>query len=418
MVSINELREKFPQIPLSIIIKTDLHVEGIKYSAIMAEVGRWALPTNLWFADWSYDVKERNKTATDAWLSVPETIILEDGTTSVISFTSNSPYEVRIIDGKTVLYRDDEPLENVSFQPKPKWFSKRTSTGTAMTDVAGMVGDCFIVTMSSFCEYWKLGQPCKFCSMSSAAESRIDLGMHGTQIRKRITDVTETFRAALEERAATGLDLNHYVLTGGAFVDRKKEAQDYIQTVQAMTDVIDEYEFDVRSRISSQAFENDDAEKLHDVGLYESEWNLEVWDEQLFPVICPGKAKHVGREKWIKSMIDAVKVFGEGRVVTNLIVGCEQMPPHGFKSQDEGLKSNLSGAEELIQQGISPRMNHLIRGKGSVYEGLKSVSTEYLLETGYSVHELMKRYGLPPQETVCNKCDIFSCGFDYPRLLG
>lgn len=412
--SFDSLIQKYPR---NIVIKADLGVQGVRYTDAAKEIGKWAMPASMAIYDFSQEeIEGRTKDATEGWAVEPEVLKFEDGTHRIISYNTTSPYELRKEENEGYyLYRDGQQLEPVSFIQRPGWYSKRTSHGTLMANVGRMLGDLFEIAVSNFCEYWRTNEECGFCNMNATVNTRLDLGLKGTQIRKRLDDMGETFDAALKERP--DCDLNHYDLVGGALFDLGNEADLYLKFIDVTQRVAVENGFDGANRIISQAFPKSDGEKLYSAGCKEVEWNLEVWDEKLFPIVCPGKDKHIGRDKWIDYLYDAVDVFGKGNVICNFVLGTELVQPHGFKTLKEAEESCLAGAEELLQHGVFPRFIPLIPGRGSAYEGMKVAPIEYFLKVEYEAYKLKKKYNNYSCGTVCPKCDQAALGADFASLM-
>lgn len=131
-------------------------------------------------------------------------------------------------------------------------------------------------------------------------------------------------------------------------------------------------------------------------GVVSHEANLEVWDERLFNILCPGKAKRVGWKKWVDMLCDEVDIFGEGNVSTAIVCGVEMCQPYGFKTIDEAVKSTLEGFDYLMAHGVLPRPIQWIVEPGSSLADNKPAPLEYYIRLFYGWHELWVKHGLPP----------------------
>ena len=83
-------------------------------------------------------------------------------------------------------------------------------------------------------------------------------------------------------------------------------------------------------------------------------FNLEVWGEQLFKSVCPGKERYVGWQRWLDSLYAGAELFGAGNVYTALVGGVEMEPEHGGMSVDEGIANALEGARTLLAHDVIP----------------------------------------------------------------
>ena len=99
----------------------------------------------------------------------------------------------------------------------------------------------------------------------------------------------------------------------------------------------------------------EDCKTLQKAGLKIYHPNYEVWDPELFKVICPGKEATIGRENWIKRVCDSVDVFGPAKVIPNFVGGVEMCQPYGFKEVDQAIESTKEGLEYFMQRGVLPR---------------------------------------------------------------
>lgn len=185
-------------------------------------------------------------------------------------------------------------------------------------------------------------------------------------------------------------------------------------------------------QIFSQAFDEEDQRDLKALGATNILFNLEVWNEWLWPELLPGKSKAVGREEWIRRLTMAVDIFGRGHVGTGFVGGYECAPRPGFLSRDEALKSYLEGFELLIERGIVPWFTvwtavPMVGG----FEIDDPPPSEFYLRLGQGLHELLEKHGVypdlgfpsmgvnPPSLGLdCYYCFSMSFTRDYPRLIG
>jgi hypothetical protein len=83
--------------------------------------------------------------------------------------------------------------------------------------------------------------------------------------------------------------------------------------------------------------------------------NYEIWDAERFARICPGKARAIGRDEWIRRIEDAAEIFGPSCVIPNFVAGVEMSIPYGFPTVAEALASTGEGLDHFMAQGITPR---------------------------------------------------------------
>jgi hypothetical protein len=104
-----------------------------------------------------------------------------------------------------------------------------------------------------------------------------------------------------------------------------------------------------------QALPVEDVRRIRDAGIRIYHPNYEVWDPELFRKLCPGKARYVGREEWIRRILDAADIFGPPRVIPNFVAGVEMARPAGFTREEDAWDSTGEGLEYFMSRGIAPR---------------------------------------------------------------
>jgi hypothetical protein len=138
------------------------------------------------------------------------------------------------------------------------------------------------------------------------------------------------------------------------------------------------------------------AKRYKTAGVDAHETNLEVWDERLFNILCPGKAIHIGCDRWIKLMLDEVDVFGEGNITPCFVEGVEVCQPWGFKTIDKAVKSTAEGWDFLMSHGVIPRPNLWVGSPKSGLKGNVPPPPEFFVRMDLTWYELWHKYTLPP----------------------
>ena len=410
---IASLIETFPELPTSIVVKTDVIRQGVRFTPELPRIARWALPQTHLIFEWDHEDRHGPTDVTEGWTTYPQTFCLPDGTTVMVMMDSESPYEMRYLgDGQYGLTCDGEHISPIYFTPRPEWFTKRTRDGSLMCKVAGGNGECvFSVINFNHCEYFNTGDPCGYCTIVPTMERSRELGLE--RLPARVLDrIVETFDTAAEEG---GID--HICISGGSFLDRKREADYYIELIKALRNAAG-YRKGVPFLLAIQALEEEDARRLHEAGegsVYVS-WAMETWEESLWPEVVPGKSKYVGRGRWVDLLCQAVEIYGRGEVATNFVAGVEMAPANGFKTEEEALVSTLSGFEWLLQHDVRPVYSMWTVAPGSRYEELKAPSTQYFIRLGKAWHALNRKYAMPEPRTGCYKCMCYTTYRDYQRL--
>jgi hypothetical protein len=323
----------------------------------------------------------------------PGPMQLRDGT-SVLTRPGKYQLEPYILDelesGSLGVFFQGEFIDEIDFSPVPDYYGKKTSRGTLMQSVAAARPQRLDMWVHQTCDFWKGGKQCKFCSVNKVFKEQVDAtGEESLDTQ----DVVETVREALKEPGR----FSQITVTGGADMGRDgsfdSETQRYIDILQAIGKNFKSRRFP--SQLLSCGLSKKQLKKIHDeTGLLSYCPDIEVWDKKLFAWICPGKEKYIGWDGYVRSMLDAVEIFGKGNVFTNIVAGCETAQPHGFESIDKALKSNLEGCEYLAKHGVA--MMSLVWGpvKWSVFHGQKQPPLEYYIRLTKGLHDIRAAYDL------------------------
>ena len=397
-----ELQQKFPGIPSSAIIKADAFREGVSWTPDLNVIGRWAIPHTHMIFDWDHDRLDDKLEVAEGWVLIPALFQFDDGTTTILKLAGDSPYTIKILagDASYMLCRDGEAVEDVYFEPRPLWFTRRAQDGTPMCKVVSTAGrNCiFAITLLSYCQYFKTNEQCVFCCIVPSVDHARELGIDRT-LKPTVQRVLEVYQAASAEHP-----VSHFNLTGGGLFDRKREADLYVRFLNEMMHHLGDD--DRPWHVITQALDEDDQQRLCDAGRGRITLchPLEVWEEKLFPIMVPGKAKHVGRKPWIEATLRSAKMLSPWRATTTVVAGCETVEPHGFPTLSAAVDSMREYLTFFLEHGVLPRFTFWTPAPGSPWESSPPPPTEYFLEISQLQSELYRTYRVPLPRSTCRKC--------------
>jgi biotin synthase-related radical SAM superfamily protein len=141
----------------------------------------------------------------------------------------------------------------------------------------------------------------------------------------------------------------------------------------------------------------EDIDRLKEAGATEIKMNVETWDRDIFRKVCG----EMDIDWILEALGHAVKVFGRGRVTTNIIFGMGE--------SDENV---LEGVEALAKMGIVPslrplRTNDINRKPLTDALGrVDPMTPERILRLGEGAKKIYIKYGLSPLDyrTMCHAC--------------
>jgi len=413
---LEQLLAQFPDTPRNIVIKADVLRRGTCITSDLEAAGATACTTGL-----------VTKVARSMMLAQPppsQFHFRADDTTVDIKPSETSPYSIECDEaGRYQLRCEAEALGEVYFTPRPAYMDRQTSDGLPCSEYLTQRGpSCLCVEPINFCAFVRKGEACRYCLLGPAMEVRIRQ-KHARPVPD-FKMVAEAIGIACEE-----LDLRELKLSGGALYDTRKEARlhmECLETILARVSAPEEI------TIFSQALKKEDQKRLKDLGATNVCFDLEVWNEDLWPKLLPGKSKAVSRKEWIRLLEDAVDVFGRGHVGSNFVAGFECAPQPGFLSQEEGLKSYAEGFRHLVERGVVPWFTiwntHPLVGGFGVDD---PPPAEFHLQLGSIIHELLEKHsvyrdlgfpelGVDPETLglYCFYCYSMQFTRDYPRLVG
>ena len=145
-------------------------------------------------------------------------------------------------------------------------------------------------------------------------------------------------------------------------------------------------------------------------------FNLEVWSEDLFSRICPGKHAFVGYSRWIESLENAVGIFGKGRVYTAMVAGIELEPEYGM-SWEQASELAIAGRRRSAARVLFPSTHSTGRWEAKVTR-ITCFGCGLFEELNIAYYNIRQRYGLEVWEGfMCHKCAYMQLECDMDRSL-
>jgi hypothetical protein len=211
-------------------------------------------------------------------------------------------------------------------------------------------GYLIYLTAYRLCQYWGKEEECLFCDINENYRQQKKQG-RPYKVTKDIADILAGL-AVLDRQEPNA---QAYTITGGSITTRlqgKDEAEFYLQYAQAI-----EERFPRRwiGKIGIQALPLEQLKPFREAGIRIYHPNYEIWDKELFPLLCPGKERYVGREVWHRRILDSAELFEPENVIPNFVAGIEMSRPYGYTEVEPAVASAQEGLEFFMSRGISPR---------------------------------------------------------------
>lgn len=393
--AVEETAARYTDVPRFVIIKTDVQRRGVFYTdealGLLDERLHQTTGTHIFGA-------RDGKIA-----ARPESLLLRDGSSIITTPTplEEDPYVVDVLDGQPWLFDSGEAVEQVDYWPAPSFYSKTSSSGVPMKNIVSARPQRLNIFPYRYCTFWNNGKGCSFCDIVE----QLKKGGKELQIPTRLdpVEVGEVVREALKEPGR----FSSVFLTSGSIVGGKQPFDD---EVDYYIDILREVGKNFRtvkypSQLIGTAFTKEQLQRLHaETGLTSYTSDIEVLDEELFNNYCPGKAEWIGYKEWKRRLVDAVEVFGPGRVNTGLVAGIELAGPHGIPSEEEALKRTLAEAEDLASQGVSTVFIVWSPRPHTQLGAYKNASLDYYIRLARGLHALRVKYRLPIDHDSYRNC--------------
>jgi hypothetical protein len=352
----------YPDVPFEAVVKEDLLRLGVGFSEDALRVSSGFKPKSYFI--FSFDLRPISAMERGENLRAPEELALVGGpwgfrrTIVSVRIAPESPYRVDIADGRLALFADGERIAGVELQETPAYYRRSLASGKAASEIAPTIEWGYLVYLTVYrkCQYFGFEEECQFCDINENWRQQRAAGRPYTTV-KSVAEVIEALEIIdqLERDVARDRRTQAYTITGGS-ITRHLRGEDEATFYEAYARAINE-RFPGRwiSKMVVQALPQDQARRFRDAGVDIYHPNYEVWDPRLFAIICPGKAGYVGRDEWIRRILDAAEVFGPAQVIPNFVAGVEMARPHGFATVAEALASTGEGLEFFMSRGITPR---------------------------------------------------------------
>jgi len=354
-LAIEAVFERYPGVPPEVIVKEDLLHKGVG------------------FAD---DLVAQDPSRQEMiWYFAQKELILHGGpyglrrTLVQASTKTSAPYVVQVMDGRPVLRQHGQTIADIEFPPRPPYYSRSLPDGTPYSDVAAISygGHVLYVLLFSDCQNWDHGEQCRFCDIHKDMQRRESSRQIPTKTYQDPRAVAEVLGEVLGGEAMLSERPVAYLLSGGAIrtgLAGFNEADFFLRYVEAVKPKVGNRWPCI---VVTRAQQAKDLRRFRAAGVNAVSHNLEVWDDRLFHVICPGKAGSIGREEWLRRLLEAVPIFGEGHVQSTFVAGVEMMQPFGFREVEEAVASTTKGFDFLMAHGVIPKLcNWYISGDSAL----------------------------------------------------
>lgn len=333
---------------------------------------------------------------------IPSEILLKSNDYKSIvklRYSQTSPIKMVIENNKLKLYKNNTPLDvEVSLVKKLKILEEKTplsleNNNTFINDFIDIVGiDRISILLFEGCYNWICRKACKFCDLHPKMKSERVIKPSLNDLYKFNNDIAkwwlskkdfylEGLNYSLREiLKATNNKHNHLYLMAGNLPTNTETWKIAIDVTKAISDILSSNTLDTYLNIAP----HDDINNLKiikNLGINQVQYNLEVANKDLFSDICPGKMDY---DSFVKKLIEAVKIFGQGNVRTNFVLGLQDMNELLFE------------IEKLAKLGIVSDYSVFQPKKNTPFSYKKAPNFDDIIDFTIELSKIYKKYSFKP----------------------
>ena len=314
---------------------------------------------------------------------VPQEIIISD-VVIAMNHKIESPWQIDVKEGNYFISHHGEIKSAITFPKCPDFFEIETEKGILCKSIANLYGGKSLAFFTpSTCYYFNEKVECRFCSLKPNRDS------HSLYIHTITPSVAgEVTKIAKENDNDI---ISQIMLVGGNNPNYDKGFVKHIEIVQRIDEIQKDDDVQLETHIATMP--PNDFSLIDELSSLNARitMNLEVFDDNIFKTVCPGKEKKFGRKKLLNALKYSAKKLDNKRTHSILIAGLEPV------------KSTIEGIRFLPTIGVTPIVNVFHNDKGSHYENYKRPSFNELIEIAYELEEVYNKYNLTPYWKGCGR---------------
>jgi len=308
----------------------------------------------------------------------------------------DTPFRVKLVDGKPALLHKNEFLDFVTFPPYTDFYKQKTSAGLPFIGNSVIQGCNWVAFQCLWvCEYATSGKACEFCFSGGAFSTMNQKG------KKLPEPANPADVAEIVDYAVKHVGCNSVQITGGSTYNGERESkyiQDYLAAIHEKVGRVNiSGEILLYITPPTEMGILDDYFKL---GANRIACSLEVWDENIAKRVTPGKIEISTRKAYLDALEYAAKTYGTARAFSNFIIGIEP-----FESLKEG-------ATYLAERGILPSASVWMPMGRPVQGTMQAPDLDFYKRVKEMLAELYQKYNLEPTDScglnVCIERDVWN----------
>ncbi len=306
-----------------------------------------------------------------------------EGVPVTVPPSASSPYALRAEDDGQAIYRDGIKIASVTGTSRPRFYDLETADGVPYHQIALLHLDSLASTVVQACNYWGNSDQCGFCGIGLSLASGATIAKKTPEMLAEVAVAAKELDGAVDATLTTGSSVAPD--RGALYVARCGQA------VKEAAGLPVEIQFEPPRDL-------DVIDRVHDMGVDALGIHIETFDPAVLARVAPGKFR-TGIETYFRTWEHAVRVFGEGRVSTYVILGMGEDP-----------QLTIDACKRAVDIGVYPFVVPLRPVAGSLMENVPAPSREYTEPIYRKVAGFLAERGLGADTAVagCARCQACS----------
>jgi len=288
------------------------------------------------------------------------------------NYTKYSPYTLKYDNDNFYIYEDFTKIEIELITP-PDWLFNETADGTPFSNIISLHGrNTLCLSYHKCCDYVSEGVGCKFCSFNNPISKTYEL-----------SNIKHVFKSAFERNSTYSV-----ALSNGTIFDENK----YVNHFGKIINIIKNINSDCKVSVEISPVSERSLSTLFKYGVSSVFINIELVDDNIRKMICPGKSQ-ISVNEYFKALSFSVEKLGHGMVSSVLIFGLERK------------EITIDTACKLIDIGVVPVIIPFKPYDHCYLKNFSITNADELLNVYIEIDNYMKKKKFShPKQHSCNAC--------------
>jgi len=289
-------------------------------------------------------------------------------------FCKDSAFELDCKGDQFFIAHDQGANVPVTLAPRPDWYDAQCTTGKLMRHVGSLQGTYLGIYPTDVCEFWRkdVSENCRYCSIG------LNLGSQDAE-KKTLQEILEVVLRARSESHITYVDFNTGHYEDESYLDRLEPILDAVKKATGLL-------------VGVQTPPHHDWQRynrLMDLGVNRVSFCFELFDQQRFQTVCPGKHRFYGLDHYLKTMDYCANLGAKQRLTEPWVTNGEMIA--GLEEPE----STIAGIDRITSVGAIPTVCVFRPLSGTPMADLMPPKTEAMVPVFKHLFEACVRHNLP-----------------------